>query len=165
LVVLGASVNLKGIRGERRVRVEDFFRGPGESVLKPDEILTQILIPRHMDGSGGTYLKLMRRSALDLALVGVAVFLRLDLNKEICTEARIALGAVAPTPIRAPLAEEILLGKKIDEALAGEAGNAASTVCRPISDIRSSLEYRCQMVGVLTKRAVMEAYNRIKERG
>jgi carbon-monoxide dehydrogenase medium subunit len=165
LIVLGAVVKLKGINGERRVRVEDFFRGPGESVLRSDEILIQILIPKPLDGSGGTYLKLMRRNALDLALVGVAVFLRLDLDKQICTEARIALGAVAPTPIRAPMAEEILLGKKVDEVLAGEAGKAASGVCRPISDIRSSLEYRCNMVEVLTRRAVMKAYNTIKERG
>jgi carbon-monoxide dehydrogenase medium subunit len=165
LIALGASVSLKGIQGERKVQVGDFFRGPGESVLKPDEILTQILIPKPSDGSGGTYLKMMRRNALDLALVGVAVFLRLDLDKQLCTEARIALGAVAPTPIRAPMAEEILLGKKVDEVLAGEAGKVASGVCRPISDIRSSLEYRCHMVEVLTKRAVMGAYNTIRERG
>jgi carbon-monoxide dehydrogenase medium subunit len=165
LIALGAMVKLVGIQGERKILVQDFFKGPGESVLKPDEILTQILIPKPLDGSGGTYLKLMRRNALDLALVGVAVFLRLDLNKEICTEARIALGAVAPTPIRAPLAEEILLRKKMNEALAGEAGKVASGVCRPITDIRSSLEYRCHMVEVLTKRAVMKAYHTIRERG
>ena len=142
LIALGASVSLKGIHGERRVRVEDFFRGPGESVLKPDEILTQILIPKPSDGSGGTYLKMMRRNALDLALVGVAVFLRLDLNKQVCKEARIVLGAVAPTPIRAPKAEEILIGKEINEALAKEAGRMASEEARPISDVRASMEYR-----------------------
>jgi CO/xanthine dehydrogenase FAD-binding subunit len=152
LIALGASMILRGMHGERRVLVEDFFKGPGESVLKPDEI-------------SGTYLKLMRRNALDLALVGVAVFLRLDPDQPICREARVVLGAVAPTPIRAPMAEEILLGKKVDEVLAGEAGKVASGVCRPISDIRSSLEYRCNMVEVLTRRAVMGAYHTIKERG
>jgi carbon-monoxide dehydrogenase medium subunit len=103
----------------------------------------------------------MRRNALDLAIVGVAAFLRLDPNKQICGEAKIALGAVAPTPIRAPMAEEILIRKEINEVLAGEAGKAASVVCHPISDMRSSLEYRCNMVEVLTKRAVLEAYRRI----
>ena len=165
LIALGASVSLKGIHGERRVRVEDFFKGPGESVLQPDEILTQILIPKPPDGSGGTYLKMMRRNALDLALVGVAVFLRLDLDKEVCKEARIVLGAVAPTPIRALKAEEILIGKEINEALAKEAGRMASEEARPISDVRASMEYRSTIISILTKRALMKAYSIIRERG
>jgi len=165
LIALGASVSLKGIHGERRVRVEDFFRGPGESVLKPDEILTQILIPKPSDGSGGTYLKMMRRNALDLALVGVAVSLRLDSERKVCKEARIVLGAVAPTPIRAPKAEEILIGKEMNEALAKEAGRMASEEARPISDVRASMEYRQTIVSILTKRALMKVYNTIREEG
>ena len=161
LIALGASVRMVGIHGERSVLVENFFKGPKESALQRNEILTQILIPNPLPTSSGTYLKLMRRNAMDLALVGVAACIRLDLKRKVCTEARIALGAVAPTPIRAMQAEQILIKKKIDEALAGEAGRAAATVCRPISDIRSSLEYRCSMVEVLTKRAVMDAYQRI----
>jgi aerobic carbon-monoxide dehydrogenase medium subunit len=162
LIALGASVKMVGIHGERSVLVENFFKGPKESVLQRNEILTQILLPNPPQRSSGAYLKLMRRSALDLAIVGVAAFLRLDPNKQICSDARIALGAVAPTPIRAPMAEEILIHKEIDEVLAGVAGKAASMVCRPIDDIRSSLEYRCNMVEVLTKRAVMDAYRRIR---
>jgi CO/xanthine dehydrogenase FAD-binding subunit len=165
LIALGASVSLKGIHGERRVRVEDFFRGPGESVLKPDEILIQILIPKPSQRSSGTYLKMMRRNALDLALVGVAVFLRLDLNKEVCKEARIVLGAVAPTPIRALKAEEILIGKEVSEALAKEAGRMASEEARPISDVRASMEYRQTIISILTKRALMKAHSIIRERG
>ena len=98
---------------------------------------------------------------MDLALVGVAAYLTLDPQGKICRDARIALGAVAPTPIRAPQAEEALINREIDEVRAAEAGKAASVVCRPISDIRSSLAYRCSMVEVLTKRAIMEAYKRI----
>jgi carbon-monoxide dehydrogenase medium subunit len=162
LIALGASVKMVGIHGERSVLVENFFKGPKESVLQRNEILTQILLPNPPQRSSGAYLKLMRRSALDLAIVGVAAFLRLDPNKQICSDARIALGAVAPTPIRAPMAEEILIHKEIDEVLAGVAGKTASMVCRPIDDIRSSLEYRCNMVEVLTKRAVMDAYRRIR---
>lgn len=101
---------------------------------------------------------------MDLALVGVAAYLRLNPGNSVCSEARIALGAVAPTPIRAVEAEQVLINREIGEALAEEAGRAASTVCRPISDIRSSLEYRCSMVEVLTKRAVMEAYKRISQK-
>ena len=162
LIAMGASVNLLGPHGERKVLVQDFFGGPKESVLQKNEILTQILIPNLPPRSSGAYLKLMRRNALDLAIVGVAAFLRLDSDKRLCSEARIALGAVAPTPIRAPMAEEVLLRKEIDEVLAGKAGKAASVVCRPISDMRSSLEYRCTMVEILTKRAVLEAYRRIR---
>jgi CO/xanthine dehydrogenase FAD-binding subunit len=165
LIALGASVSLKGIHGERRVRVEDFFKGPGESVLKPDEILIQILIPKPSQRSSGTYLKMMRRNALDLALVGVAVLLRLDLNKEVCKEARIVLGAVAPTPIRALKAEEILIGKEVSEALAKEAGRMASEEARPISDVRASMEYRQTIISILTKRALMKAHNTIRRRG
>jgi len=161
LIVLGASVKMVGVSGERSVPVEDFFKGPKESVLQRNEILTQVLVPSPLPRSSGAYIKLMRRNAMDLALVGVAAYLGLDPERNVCSRARVALGAVAPTPIRAMQAEEVLVNRKIDEALAAEAGKAASTVCRPISDIRSSLEYRCSMVEVLTKRAVMDAYQRI----
>jgi carbon-monoxide dehydrogenase medium subunit len=164
LIALGASVKMVGVHGERSLLVENFFKGPKESVLQRNEILMQVLIPNPLQRSSGTYLKLMRRNAMDLALVGVAAYLRLNPGNSVCSEARIALGAVAPTPIRAVEAEQVLINREIGEALAEEAGRAASTVCRPISDIRSSLEYRCSMVEVLTKRAVMEAYKRISQK-
>jgi carbon-monoxide dehydrogenase medium subunit len=105
---------------------------------------------------------LRRRAALDLALVGAAAYVCLDKDNRTCKEVRIALGAVAPTPIRAPMAEQALVGNEITEALAEEAGKVAGTVCSPITDLRASLGYRCDMVEVLTKRAVMEALARIK---
>lgn len=160
LIALGALVKMVGVGGERSLPVEDFFKGPKESVLRRNEILTEVFIPIPSQKSSGVYLKLMRREAMDLALVGVAVCLRND-SEGICREARIALGAVGPTPIRAVEAEKVLINRKVGEALAEEAGKAASVVCRPISDIRSSLEYRCSMVEVLTKRAVMDVYRRI----
>ena len=163
LIALGASLKLTGIDQERKVPVEDFFKGPGESVLKPDEILTEIFIPNLPEKSGGAYIKLMRRNAMDLALVGVAAYMRLDEKGKACKAARIALGAVAPTPIRAPGAERALINKNIDEDLAKEAGKIASQEASPINDIRASKEYRREMVGVLTKRAVMTACKRINE--
>ena len=163
LIALGASLKLTGIDQERKVPVEDFFKGPGESVLKPDEILTEIFIPNLPEKSGGAYIKLMRRNAMDLALVGVAAYMRLDEKGKACKAARIALGAVAPTPIRAPGAERALINKNIDEDLAKEAGKIASQEASPINDIRASKEYRREMVGVLTKRAVMTACRRINE--
>jgi aerobic carbon-monoxide dehydrogenase medium subunit len=162
LIALGASLKLAGPKGDRTVRVEEFFRGPKEPVLRGDEILTEIDIPDPGETDSGAYLKLMRRNAMDLALVGVAAVLRFHGDRKTCKEARIALGAVAPTPIRVPEAERILIGKEVNEALAAEAGKGASVICRPITDLRASLDYRCSMVEVLTKRAIMEAVKRAK---
>jgi carbon-monoxide dehydrogenase medium subunit len=161
LIALKASVKLLGAGSERSVLVEHFFKGPKESVLREDEILSEVLIPNLPELSGGTYLKLMRRNAMDIALVGVAVYMRLDGSRKTCKETRIAIGAVSPTPIRVPEAEEILSGRMIDEARAAEAARAASKRCHPISDIRSSKEYRRSMVEVLTKRAIMDAFQSI----
>jgi carbon-monoxide dehydrogenase medium subunit len=162
LIALGASVKLVGARGERTVLVEDFFVGPGESVLETDEILTEVLIPEQEVHSQGAYFKLMRRNALDLALVGVAACLTLDGGNGVCQGARIALGAVAPTPIRAPKAEKSLLNKEIDEEKAGEAGRVASQEASPIADIRASKEYRIEMIKVLTRKAILKARERIR---
>ena len=161
LMVLDASVEIIGANGERKVFVENLFKGPGESVLKPDEILTRIDIPYPSEKSNGAYLKLMRRAAMDLAQVGVAVCLRFDPGKKICSQARIALGAVGSTPIRVPKAEQILLNKEVNETAGKEAGKMASQEASPRSSFRASKEYRKEMIEVLTKRAVMAAYRRV----
>jgi carbon-monoxide dehydrogenase medium subunit len=161
LIALNASLQLVGAKGKRTIAVEEFFTGPAETVRKSNEILKAIMIPKHEALSSGCYLKLMRRQAMDLALVGVAAYLRLDKEKKMCTEARVALGAVAPTPIRVPEVEALLVNKAIDEQIIAEAAHVAGMQCRPISDIRASLEYRCSMVEVLTRRAVTEAFKRI----
>ena len=161
LISLKASLELKGPAGERQVPVEQFFTGPKETVRKADEILAGILIPKPESLSAGCYLKLMRRHAMDLALVGVAAWLKLDAGKKVCKEARIALGAVAPTPIRVAEVEALLVNKAIGEGVVAEAARIAGMQCRPISDLRASLEYRCSMVEVFTRRAVTEAYRRI----
>jgi carbon-monoxide dehydrogenase medium subunit len=156
LMVLSAEAHITGTSGERTCPVDALFAGPSTCSLKPGEILTRITIPAPK--GKGAYLKLMRRAALDLALVGVAAYICLDGDK--CASAKIALGAVAPTPMRATGAEELLTGKVITETLAAEAGKIAGTLCLPISDLRASQEYRCSMVEVLSKRAVLEALNR-----
>jgi len=165
LMVLDASVEIISTQGERKVSVENFFKGPGESVLNPDEILTRILIPHPLKKSSGAYFKLMRRAAMDLAQVGVAVCLSFDSEKRICRGAKIALGAVGSTPIRALKAEQILLNKEMSETVGKEAGKIAAQEANPRSSIRASKEYRREMIEVLTKRAVMAAYNRITAHG
>jgi aerobic carbon-monoxide dehydrogenase medium subunit len=163
LIAMGASVKLTGSKGERTVLVEEFFKGPGESVLEHDEILTEILIPSPPENSGGSYLKLMRRNALDLAIVNVAAFLIMDGNKRVCNNACIALGTAATTPIRASKAEKVIMKKAINEDLAAGAGKAAAQEARPRSSIRASESYRREMIGALTERAIMEAYKRIAD--
>lgn len=164
LIALGASVVIKGIGRERRLLVEEFFKGPGESALKSDEVLSEIRIPVSPERSGGTYIKMMRRNAMDLAVVGVATFLKLDREKRFCEEAKVVLGAVAPTPIRAKETETFLAGKEINEEIADEAGKIASNESKPISDVRASKEYRKTLVHVLTKRGLLKSYSMIRER-
>ncbi|HVN23688.1 MAG TPA: xanthine dehydrogenase family protein subunit M [Syntrophorhabdales bacterium] len=161
LIVMGAQAVLIGPKGERTVPVEKLFKGPAETRVARNEILAYIQIPKQPVNSCAAYLKLMRRAALDLALVGAAAYICLDKDNKTCKEVRIALGAVAPTPIRAPMAEELLTGKEITESVVDEAGKVAGTICSPISDVRASLGYRCDMVEVFTRRAVMEAFRRI----
>ncbi|MFH1113882.1 MAG: xanthine dehydrogenase family protein subunit M [Pseudomonadota bacterium] len=161
LMALDASVKLVGPEGERTVPLETFFTGPKRSILKNREILTEISIPKPDPASSGCYLKLMRRHAMDLALVGVAACLKLDSDRKVCKEARITLGAVAPTPIRVPEVEAGLVNREINETVAEEAAQIAGMECRPITDLRASLDYRCSAVAVLTKRAVLETLKRI----
>ncbi len=161
LIALQASILISGTGGERKMDVENFFRGPGVPDLKPNEIVTHVVVPKQPENNGGAYLKLMRRSAMDLAQVGVAVCLSLDSGKKICRQARIALGAAASTPIRAKRAEETLQNREVSQRTAKEAGRIASGEGDPRTSIRASREYRIAMIGVLTERAILEAHRRI----
>jgi carbon-monoxide dehydrogenase medium subunit len=160
LMSLRASLRLVGPKSARTVLVEDFFKGPGETVLKSNEIVKEIQIP-HGRGEKGTYLKHTLRREMDLAIVGVAVCLASNPKKDLCRDIRISLGAVAPIPMRAKGAEELLRGKKFSEELIGDAALAASEEAKPIDDIRASAEYRKEMVRVLTKRALQSSLERL----
>jgi carbon-monoxide dehydrogenase medium subunit len=138
------------------VLLEDFFTGPGRTVLKPDELVTEIVVPAPAPRTGKVYIKHGRRKAMELATVGVAVTLTEN------SDVRIVLGAVAPTPIRAKKAEALLHGRKIDAALIERAAQAAVEESRPISNVRASAEYRRDMVGVLTRRAIEYALKNLR---
>lgn len=155
LIGLEARAKIVGPDGERIVPLEDFFTGPGQTVLKTGELLVEIQVPPPSPGTKSAYLKHSIRGSIDLAIVGVAAILTMD--GELCREAKIVLGAVAPTPIRAKKAEAVLKGKKIDDALIEQATQGASIDCCPISDVRASAEYRTEMVKVFTRRAIKEA--------
>lgn len=156
LIALGALVALVSPRGERVVPLEEIFAGPGKTYLTPDEILTEVIIPDNAF-TGSTYIKFGLRRSGALAVVGVAVAVVMDGTT--CKDARIALGAVAPVPMRAVKAEAIIKGKNVDEELLEQVGVCASTECKPISDIRGSEEYRRDMVRVFTRRALRKAIN------
>jgi carbon-monoxide dehydrogenase medium subunit len=161
LICLGAKAKLVGPKKERIVAVEEFFTGPGETVLQAGEILTEIQVPNQPAHTGGAYLRLTRLS-VDLAVVGVAALVTLEGKGGLCKEARIALGAVAPTPIRAKKAEGVITGKKIEDGLIEEAAQIASEEARPITDVRGSAPYRTDIVRVLTKRAIGQALEQAK---
>lgn len=157
LLVLEGELTLASSRGQRRIPIDAFFEGPGMTVLQKDEILKEIWIPEAPLNARTAYLKLGRRKSLDLALVSVAVLLAVDPETKSCQEARVALGAVAPRPIRAKGTEQFLLGKTLEEGVIEEAGRKAREECSPISDIRAQAEYRREMVKVLIRRAIQKA--------
>ena len=164
LMAYNAKVVLITGVGEREVGLEDFFTGPGKTMIGPDEILKEIVIEEPRGYSGAGYIKLGVRKALEISLVNVAAFLSLDDPEGIIQSARIVLGAVAPTPLRALAAEKALLGEKPNNSLFVKAGKAAAKESRPIDDFRASAGYRRSMVEVLTTRALglalLEARNR-----
>lgn len=154
LIALGAAIKLAGSKGERTMPLEEFFIGPNKSVIAQDEILTEIVIPEQ-PSTGSNYIKFGLRESGSLAVVGVAVTVTMAGN--ILQDVRIALGAVAPTPMRAKEAEASLRGQIVSDNLLAEAGSIASQECKPISDIRGSEEYRRDMVRVFTQRALRKA--------
>jgi len=157
LVALSGRVRIAGSKGERIVPLEKFFTGVGKTVLEPDELLLEILVPGCPPHTSGAYLKHSPRGPIDLAIVNITVLITMDPEKKICRDAKIVLGAVGPTPLRARKAEEMLKGKRIDEILIEGAAQMASEEAHPRrGSIRGSVEYKKEMVRVLTGRAMKE---------
>lgn len=154
LLLYGAKVEITGPEGGRLVPICDFFLGPGQTVVKPGELVTRVIVPAE-PGSGGVYLKLARRQAVDLAIIGVGALALPD------KRVRIALGAVAPTPIRLFDVEQEFFSRKVDAATIQAAIPAIVSKVSPIDDIRASGEYRRKMVRILATRAVEAALERV----
>ena len=157
LLVLEAKAKIAGTSGERTIELDQLFSGPGQTVMSAEEILTAIVIPPVSPALVGEYIKFSPREMMDLAYVGVAVALVLSGNGKRCEKARIALGAVSPTPMRARRAEALLEKQILTEDLAQKAGAQAAAESKPISDVRSSADYRREMVRVNTTRALLNA--------
>ena len=157
LIVFGAKVKLAEDTRERSLPLEEFFVGPGETVLTPKELLVEIQIPELADRSGSAFLKIGRVAA-DLSKVSVAVAMVRE--GDLCKDCRIALGAVAKTPVRAKKGEEILKGKKVTEAFIERASQEVSEEIQPITDLRSTAWYRKEVAKVMARDAIKLAWER-----
>lgn len=152
LLVLDAEVEIAGPAGVRRLTLDRFFLGPGQTVLAAGELLAWVEFPRKHAGWTVRYERLDVRRAMDIAIVGVALALRRDGAR--VAEARLALGAVAPTPLRIPEAEAALREGGLAPAAIDQAAELAMAAARPIGDVRATAEYRREMVGTLVRRAL-----------
>ncbi len=160
LVVLGARAVVAGPKERREFPLEALFRDHRRTVLEPGQILVEVVVPARGSGEGAAYRAFGLRAAVFITVAGVAAFLRLE--DGLCRAARIALGAVAPTPVRVPAAEGRLVGGPLDEAAIGEAARAAREAAAPISDVRGSAEHRRELVEAMCARALRAAEERAR---
>jgi len=161
LVAAGANVMIQGPEGRREMPVENVPAGPGRTNLKPGEILVSFTLPPRPPGSGDAYLRMIPRTEMDIAVVGCGV--NLSLEGGVCTAARVALGAVAPTVLLVDEAATALVGGRLDDAAVRAAAAACSAACRPIDDKRGTIVYRTKVAGVLLKRTAAIAAKRAAE--
>lgn len=163
LIVNRAAVVIAGTGGERTMPVEQFVLGPGKVALQPGELLVAVRLPMVASRTADAYLRLIPRSEMDIAVASAAVSLTLD-PSGVCTAARVAIGAVAPTAVLVQAAADALVGTAVDAAALRTAAGAASAAARPIDDKRGTAPYRRTVAGVLTKRAAAIARARAEER-
>ena len=162
LLALDAEAVIAGPGGRRRVPLASFFTGVRRTVLAANELLVELVVPAPGPNSGGQYLRHTPRRELDIAVVGVAS--QVTLAGGVCGQARIALAAVAPTPVRATAAEQALTGQALTPALIERAAELAVAAATPISDQRGSADYRRHLVRVLTRRTLTTALERARGR-
>ena len=162
MVAAGAVVTIQGPDGRREMKVEDVPAGPGRTNLKPGEILVSFKLPPRPAGSSDAYLRMIPRTEMDIAVVGVGV--SLTIKDGTVTAARVGLGAVAPTVLLVEDAAKALIGSKLDEAALAKAASACSAACRPIDDKRGTIAYRTRVAGVLLKRTAAIAARRATQK-
>jgi carbon-monoxide dehydrogenase medium subunit len=162
LLVLKAGLKLRSARAERSVRVDDFFVGPGQTVMEPDEILEEIQLPSRPPLSGGAYFKFHDRHAMDMTVAGVAAFVILDSGGEIVQDARIALATGGPIPLRVRKAEAVLNGQPLTDKTIEEAARLAFEEAKPRTSWRAHREFRLELIRTLTRRALREAWEKTR---
>ena len=160
LLAYDARVVLSSLSGDREISLTEFFTGPGQTILEPEEILTEVSLPLMPERTAAYFIKLGQRRSMAISIVNLCARLSLAKDRTIVA-ARIALGAVAPTPMRAVAAEKALTGKAVSPEILEQAAQLASEEISPISDVRASGDYRRRMTGVLVRRALMETRNEL----
>ena len=158
LLALAATVEVRGARGARGIPVAEFFRDYYETALEPGELVTAVTVPSLPAATGAAFLKFLPRTADDYATVAAAAIVTLEPDGARCREARVALGSVGLTPLRATSSERLLAGEALGEGLLQAAGEAAKTAVDPLSDHRGSAAYKREMTGVMVGRALGQAW-------
>ena len=160
MVAAGVTLTVTGPEGERTVAVEDVPVGPGRTTLAKGEVVSAVHIPARGQSGGDAYLRFIPRTEMDIAVVGCGVNLRLD--GDTVVEARVSLGAVAPTVLLVQECADAIIGSTLDDAALDKLAEAASAACSPINDKRGTIKFRTHVAGVLAKRAAKIAYARAK---
>ena len=162
MIAARAICVIAGPKGRREAPVESIATGPGRTSLGPGEFIVEFNLPKRAPRTADAYLRFIPRTEMDIAVVGVAVNLTLDAGG-VCSEARVVLGAVAPTAVIVPEAAAALVGRKLDETALAALDQAARRACKPIDDKRGTIEYRTKVSGVLARRTATIAYERARE--
>ena len=160
MIAASVTLTVTGPDGSREVAVEDIPTGPGRTSLAKGEMVSAVHIPARGDHGGDAYLRFIPRTEMDIAVVGCGVNLRLD--GDVIVEARVSLGAVAPTALLVQEAADAIVGSTLDEAALAKLAKAAEAACNPIDDKRGTIEFRTEVAGVLAQRAAKIAYARAK---
>jgi CO/xanthine dehydrogenase FAD-binding subunit len=161
MIAAGAVVTVQGPQGRREVPVEQIPVGPGKTSLAHGEIVVSFHLPSKPNHTADAYIRMIPRTEMDIAVVGCAV--KLTMDQGVCVDARVGLGAVAPTPLLVPDAAAALVGSSLDEKALDLAAEACRAACNPINDKRGTIDYRVQVAGVLLKRTTQVAKQRAEE--
>ena len=160
LIAAGCIAVIAGPDGRKELPIEEFHEGPGRTILKNGEMLVSLKFPKREKNSADAYLRMTPRTEMDIAVVGCGV--NLSLENDICTSARVSLGAVAPTPLLIKEASEIMTGTNLNDEVLEKVSKLCMDSCNPIDDKRGTVEYRTKVAGVLFKRTTLIAIDRIK---
>jgi CO/xanthine dehydrogenase FAD-binding subunit len=163
MIAANATCVIAGPGGRREAPVQSIVTGPGQTSLAKGELITEFHVPKPRPHQSDAYLRFIPRTEMDIAVVGCAVNVTLD-GQGVCTDARVVLGAVAPTQVVVPEAAQALIGHRLDDATLAALDAAAQRACKPITDKRGTIEYRTKVAGVLARRAAAIAFERAGER-
>ena len=160
LIAAGCKAIIAGPHGRKEIPIENFHLGPGKTILKNGEMLVSLKFPKRIINSADAYLRMTPRTEMDIAVVGCGV--NISIENGVCTNARVSLGAVAPTPLLINEASDVMVGSSLDENTLDKVSKICRDACNPIDDKRGTIDYRTKVAGVLFKRATLLAADRIR---